>query len=147
MLRIPTKFFAKILCLNKNFFRGHGMSSFLKFMNSAIRIPKSEFKLRRLSCPGSYVVRGCPEPNVVLGFFLLFLLFFNQSFSTGRLSVLAIFLFISIILVSLYTAGDEMAYRTSCLDTPQLLAISAYPIFFLRSSILISNGVMGKNID
>jgi len=84
-----------------------------------------------------------PNPTWFWGFFLLF---FNQSFSTGRLSVLAIFLFISIILVSLYNAGHKMAYLTSCLDTPQLLAISAYPIFFLRSSILISNGVMARNI-
>jgi hypothetical protein len=43
--------------------------------------PKILFmKSRRLSCPGSYVVRGCPEPNlpctvmvrgVVLGFFTI----------------------------------------------------------------------------
>ena len=26
---------------------------------------------RRLSRPGSYVVRGCPEPNVVLGLFTI----------------------------------------------------------------------------
>lgn len=49
-------------------------------MNSFFPIPKSEFELRRLSRPGSYVVQGCPEPNVpctvmvqgvVLGLFMV----------------------------------------------------------------------------
>jgi hypothetical protein len=48
------------------------MISFLKFMNSAIRIPKSEFELRRLSRPEPNLPCTVMVQGVVLGLFIVF---------------------------------------------------------------------------